>query len=66
MTQSGCRCEPVWRYADRIFRDGRCANPDGDPHGDWCFVDLTSCTAQRVTPWPQTSDDPWDYCVKNQ
>lgn len=41
-TQAGCACLAHWTDATGAGHAG-CANPDGDPLGDWCAVDARAC-----------------------
>lgn len=53
-TWEGCLCLQRWQLVGYEVVDvtDYCANPDGDPGGDWCFID-DSC-ASRVN---------WGYCA---
>merc|ERR1711920_568515 len=52
-TRNLCRCLHVWEEegVDKKCED-YCCNPDGDPDGEWCFVEDYSC---------EESD--WGYCM---
>jgi len=45
-TDAGCLCRSEWGFNPPdggptvIVRGGRCANPDHDASGPWCFVDV--------------------------
>lgn len=41
-TQAGCECLASWPDASGAAHSG-CANPDGDPSGEWCAVDGEKC-----------------------
>lgn len=42
-TAAGCTCKDRWGYKDangemHAVTGGKCAAPDGDPGGEWCFL----------------------------
>mmetsp|Transcript_20533 Transcript_20533/g.39291 ORF Transcript_20533/g.39291 Transcript_20533/m.39291 type:complete len:98 (-) Transcript_20533:1433-1726(-) len=68
-TAAGCTCKDLWGFEaigeDRpaqVFMGGKCANPDGDDGGPWCFVVPDTCTSTPAGPVSETSPDSWDYC----
>eukprot|EP01026_Neomeris_dumetosa_P042907 TRINITY_DN3581_c0_g3_i2.p1 TRINITY_DN3581_c0_g3~~TRINITY_DN3581_c0_g3_i2.p1 ORF type:complete len:327 (-),score=40.97 TRINITY_DN3581_c0_g3_i2:411-1391(-) len=40
-TLNGCTCEFVWMHSGLEYKG--CQNPDKDPDGPWCMVDLDQC-----------------------
>jgi hypothetical protein len=50
-TDAGCTCRSEWGYNPPdggptvIVRGGRCANPDHDASGPWCFVDVDGASS---------------------
>eukprot|EP01024_Parvocaulis_polyphysoides_P015351 TRINITY_DN1669_c0_g1_i10.p1 TRINITY_DN1669_c0_g1~~TRINITY_DN1669_c0_g1_i10.p1 ORF type:complete len:304 (-),score=48.19 TRINITY_DN1669_c0_g1_i10:717-1628(-) len=45
-TQRGCTCEFVWMFSQLEYKG--CNNPDSDPNGLWCMVNLESCDANKT------------------
>ena len=68
ITNGMCICEDEWSYGSMTFRDGKCANPDGDSVGEWCVVrnDVTGeyggIANCHGTPFTGDSTQMWDYC----
>jgi len=53
VTRNLCRCLKTWEEEGVSKRcTDYCCNPDGDPDGEWCFVEDYSC---------EESD--WGYCM---
>jgi hypothetical protein len=57
VTLSGCTCAK-WRDAHSSLAG--CANPDRDPAGPWCRVDIRTC--MRTPERPDQAYGAWDYC----
>lgn len=38
-----------------------CANPDNDPHGDWCVVDPRTCPSYYGAKQPNPEDVPKQF-----
>lgn len=61
-TQAGCLCARGWRDAAGGVHSG-CANPNGDPQGEWCAVSARSCPGYYASfsdEWGGTVY--YDYC----
>eukprot|EP01025_Chloroclados_australasicus_P056197 TRINITY_DN6911_c0_g1_i2.p1 TRINITY_DN6911_c0_g1~~TRINITY_DN6911_c0_g1_i2.p1 ORF type:complete len:732 (-),score=66.34 TRINITY_DN6911_c0_g1_i2:350-2545(-) len=54
-TLSGCQCKQNWIYQATGENFDGCANPDNDPNGPWCLVELDTCEG---TP----SGKGYDHC----
>lgn len=53
ITQRGCACKKSWTLTDHPNKpcNSYCCNPDSDPMGLWCFVEIRSCERRS-----------WGYC----
>lgn len=71
---NNCTCLGEWSYVYPASGDGAtpavnrtlygCANPDGDPVGQWCAVDADSCArfAGYFRPSAEAPPVAYDYC----
>jgi len=50
----GCLCDTYWQYGNEPMTFGTCANPDSDPGGAWCYIDIASMI--------ENGCEMWQYC----
>lgn len=71
-TRHRCHCEASWSasYGGETYAGSGCANPDGDPRGEWCVVVPGSCRGEGTAYGaPAPAEDyavgdgqTFDYC----
>eukprot|EP01026_Neomeris_dumetosa_P057501 TRINITY_DN52966_c0_g1_i3.p2 TRINITY_DN52966_c0_g1~~TRINITY_DN52966_c0_g1_i3.p2 ORF type:complete len:271 (+),score=28.35 TRINITY_DN52966_c0_g1_i3:85-897(+) len=57
-TELGCYCKQFWQYQGRSYME--CENPDQDPSGNWCIVDVRDCANPAGSI--SITGEFWDSC----